>query len=57
MTSQPWTVYIKEINFGHVSFETKEDAEAWLNASCLEYDDINWTDSETISQELVHEPD
>ena len=57
MPSKPWIVYIKEENYGHISFATKEEAEAWLDDSCLDYDDVKWTGSETISRELVNEPD
>ena len=54
MTSLPWTLYIKEENHGYVTFETKEDAEAWIEDP--ESSDIKWNSTETISQELVHEP-
>ena len=54
MTSQPWTIYLKETNHGYISFDTEEDAKAWLDKPDRE--GVEWTCSETENCELVHEP-
>ena len=43
MTSQPWTIYIKETNYGYISFDTEEDAKAWLDDP--NDDGVKWNDS------------
>ena len=48
-------MWIKETNYGYISFETKEDAEAWLDDP--DDTDVHWTETEVISRNLVHEPD
>ena len=43
-----FTIYIKEVNQGHVSFPTKEEAEEWLNdPDARDWDLVKWTSSET----------
>ena len=43
-----FTIYIKEVNQGHVSFSTKEAAEEWLNdPDSRDWDLVKWTNSET----------
>lgn len=40
MTLQPWTIYIKKTNHGYISFDTEEDAKAWLNEP--DDDGVKW---------------
>lgn len=42
-----FTIYIKEVNQGHISFPTKEQAEEWLNdPDTRDWDLVKWTNSE-----------
>ena len=43
-----FTICITEVNQGHVSFPTKEEAEEWLNdPDSRDWDRVKWTNSET----------
>ena len=42
-----FTIYITEVNQGHVTFPTREEAEEWLNdPGAQDWDLVKWTNSE-----------
>ena len=42
-----FTILITEVNQGHVTFSTKEEAEQWLNdEGAQDWDLVKWTGSE-----------
>ena len=47
-----FTIYIEEVNTGHVTFSTKEEAEEWLNnEGAQDWDLVKWTNSEVTKTE------
>jgi len=42
-----FTIYITETNYGHISFDTKEEAEEWLNSDVRDFDGVKWTGSDS----------
>lgn len=58
-----WTIYIQEINDGHLDFQTKEEAWKWLDdlnengVEGADYDNVKWTNTKIRKVDLVHEPD
>lgn len=44
--STPFIVHVTEINSGHAYFDTKEEAEAFVNGDNRDWDCVKWTGSE-----------
>jgi hypothetical protein len=49
-----YTVYITEENVGYLTFDTKEEAEAWID-NPVDFDGVRWIENFVSKFELVPE--